>query len=212
MELNQSIRNIKMPERIARLPVSDRGFPVPWFATWVNGEPDFIHITGEKIARAHNRHLCWICGEPLGRFLAFAIGPMCAVNRVSAEPPSHRECAEYAAKACPFLAKPRMRRNEKDGQGPTPGIAIPHNPGVTLVWITHGYKPISDGRGGTLFSIGHPIEVAFYAEGRTATHDEIMAAINKGLPILQDMAASEGREAVAELELAIRKAMELVPA
>jgi hypothetical protein len=38
-----------------------------------------------------------------------------------------------------------------------------------------------------------------------------MAAIDKGLPILYDHARAEGREAVAELEVRIRRGMELVP-
>ncbi len=215
-ELNKAIADIERPARIKKLLISEQGFPVPWFVATINGVPDFRAIAPGAIAAAYNRRLCWICGEPLGRFLAFVIGPMCAINRVSSEPPSHKECADYAAKACPFLSKPRMRRNETNADhlpkvSEGPGIAIMHNPGVALVWITHDYKPISDGKGGVLFEIGSPINASFYCEGRPATHDEVMAAIGKGFPILQDVARSEGREAVAELELRYRKAMELVP-
>src|SRR5262245_17927108 len=112
--LNASIRDIPLPARMARLPISPAGYPVPWFVATIKGEPDFRVIGPDKIARAVRADLCWLCGQTLGRFKAFVGGPMCAVNRTSAEPPSHRECAEYAVRACPFLTRPRMRRNEKD--------------------------------------------------------------------------------------------------
>ena len=57
---------------------------------------------------------CWLCGQTLGKHMTFPIGPMCAITRTTAEPPSHLACAEYAVKACPFLSQPRMRRNERD--------------------------------------------------------------------------------------------------
>lgn len=31
--------------------------------------------------------------------MTFVVGPMCELNRISGEPPSHRECAEFSA-AC----------------------------------------------------------------------------------------------------------------
>ena len=116
----------------------------------------------------------------------------------------------------PFLTKPNARRQRKDLPGTlaenAPGIAIEHNPGVALVYVCLSYRPISDHRGGTLFELGAPTQARFYCEGRPATRAEVLASIDKGLLILQDMANSEGREAVAELDLRTRKAMELVPA
>src|SRR5262245_39698608 len=83
------------PPRIKRLPLDARGYPVPWFVAYVDGVPDFRIVDTPKIGVAWNKQRCWICGGQLGRYLAFAIGPMCAVNRVSSEPPSHLECAMY---------------------------------------------------------------------------------------------------------------------
>jgi hypothetical protein len=212
-ELNERIRDIKLPPRMARLPISLTGFPVPKFVHWENGVPDFRVIEPGFVAKCFNARLCWLCGQPMGKFLTFVIGPMCAINRVSSEPPSHRECALYAVQACPFLSQPRMRRNEKDmpEDGYTAGNAVMHNPGVSLVYTTHGYHPVSDGRGGTLFELDKPVACEFYRERQLASRDEVLGAINKGLPILKDMAQSEGREAVDELNRRIRDAMELVP-
>jgi hypothetical protein len=217
--LNASIRNIPIPPRMARRPVSNKGFPVPHFVTAKDddGNWDFRFVDARMIFGCHRRKVCWLCGEPLGQYLAFVIGPMCAINRVSSEPPSHRDCAEYAVKACPFLTRPAMRRNDADLSEEqkglqikqAPGIAISHNPGATLLWITKSYKVERSGNG-LLFFIGEPREHFWFKEGRTATRDEVMAAIEKGLPYLRSVAAMEhgGTEA---LEESISRAMPLLP-
>jgi hypothetical protein len=211
--LNASIKDIPLPRRMARRPVNDKGFPVPYFVAKVNGEWDFRAFSGEAISACVLKRLCWLCGEPLGRYLAFVIGPMCAINRISSEPPSHLECAQYAVMACPFLTKPRMRRNEVDlPVGQTAGIALDHNPGATLIWITKGYHPVSDNKGGVLFQIHEPHDLLWYAEGRPATRDQVLTAFNKGLPFLREVAAShDGPEGSAELERRIGKAMTMLP-
>jgi hypothetical protein len=213
-----SIRDVPMPARIARLPIAPNGMPVPWFVAFINGEPDFRVIDTPKLAIAVMANRCWLCGEQLGKYLAFTIGPMCAVNRVSSEPPSHRECAEYAVRTCPFLSRPRMRRNEKgipeELKETVPGIGFTRNPGVVLIWITKSYKPFRPHMGGkgTLFSLGAPLQTLWFSEGRAATSAEIMHAIETGLPALQKLAAAEGPEAEAELNKQLTEAMTLVPA
>jgi hypothetical protein len=74
---------------------------------------------------------------------------MCAILRISGEPPSHRECAEFSARACPFLSRPDMVRREDrlpDAAKFNP-LMLERNPGVAMVWITlsytvhHGIRP-----------------------------------------------------------------------
>lgn len=188
-----------MPERINRLPIDDRGYPVPWFVEYVNGKPDFRVIDGRKLVRAVKEKLCWICGEKLGTYLAFTIGPMCAINRTISEPPSHRECAEFSARVCPFLSLPKKKRDEEDlpaGAVEAAGIGLKRNPGVVCVWITKGYM-IMRVENGILFRIGDPLETKWYAHGRSATRAEILESINSGIPLLK--AEEEGPEAVKEL-------------
>jgi hypothetical protein len=212
-QLNARIRYLEMPDRLKHLPLNDQGFPIPFFVPYVDGKPEFRGFDGEKLAICVRHKRCWLCGEPLGRFMVFTIGPMCSINKTSAEPPSHYDCAFYAVQACPFLTQPRMRRNEKDlpeNEGAA-GIMLKRNPGVTLLWVTRSYKPFKAGRG-VLFRVGDPQHVEFYAEGRKATHDEIMASIDSGMPILRGMAEQDGPEAVAELEKMYADAMQLVPA
>lgn len=212
-ELNQRIRHLELPDRMQRLPIDERGFPVPYFVPWIDGKPEFRGFDGEKMVICVRHRRCWLCGEPLGKFMVFVIGPMCAVNRVSAEPPSHRECALYAVQACPFLTQPKMRRNEKDMPEhlEPAGLMLRRNPGCTLMWTTLKYSIFKDGRGGALFNVGDPERVEFFAEGRAATREEVMASIDSGMPTLREMAERDGPDAVAELGQQYSKAMELVP-
>ena len=80
-KLNQAICSIPMPDRIKRLPISETGYPVPWFVAWLDGKADFRVIGPDKLAQAVKRSLCWTCGQPLGQYNAFLIGPMCAITR-----------------------------------------------------------------------------------------------------------------------------------
>lgn len=213
-ELNAAIRNIPVPHRMRKLPISDRGFPVPRFVPWINGQPEFRGFDGEHMGLCVRLKRCWLCGEPLGKFMVFVIGPMCAVNRVSSEPPSHDDCAHYAAKACPFLTQPRMRRNEKDmpEHKGTAGVGIKRNPGVVLVWTTRSYRVFrAPGGVGALFEVGSPTEVEFFAEGRKATRAEVLDSMESGLPLLLNEAVKDGPDAVAALEQMYQQALKLVP-
>lgn len=209
------------PASILQLRTDHRGFPVPWFVEWIDGKPDFRIIGRGKWGQAQRNRLCWVCGGKLGRMNAFVIGPMCAVNRVSSEPPSHPQCADFAARCCPFLANPRMRRNEKGLAGleakPPGGEMIARNPGVALVWWTLRYQVQHDDAGGAIIKVGHPERTSWYAQGRAATRAEILASIESGLPLLMDMAVQQDREepgagAVALLERMTAEALQLVPA
>lgn len=203
-----------VPARLLHLPIV-RGYPVPYFvAKQDDGTYDFRVADFHKRAIAIKEERCWICGGFLGAYKAFAIGPMCAVNRTSAEPPAHSECAHWAAIACPFLNQQQSRR--RDGDLPEvdlpPGEMITRQPGVTLVWTTKAYRLFDDGRGGWLIRIGEPTETAWYAHGRAATRAEILASIESGLPTLRAMAEEEGAAAVKTLEIYVERAMRYVPA
>jgi hypothetical protein len=159
---------------------------------------------------------CWTCGDYLSEHFAFVIGPMCAVNRVSAEPPSHVTCADFSVRACPFLSRPKALRreaNKPEGLKAPAGFAIPRNPGVALVWITSSYQVFRPEAGGSgvLFQIGRPHGLLWFAEGRSATRAEILDSINSGLPLLREVAEKEGPDAVAALAAQTSAALKLVP-
>lgn len=223
-----------LPERMKHLPLDHRGFPVPWFVQWfydedgdrsrqvecdhgvVSAYADFRVMDGRKLGLAIKQKRCWVCGDRLGSNLAFVIGPMCAVNRVISEPPSHLDCAVFSATACPFLSRPRMKRNEKDlpaGNCPA-GFGLKRNPGVACVWVTRRYSIFRPhvGAPGILFKLGAPDRVFWFAEGREATREEVMASIESGYPLLKELADQEGPEALRALEAQFMRAMPLVPA
>lgn len=204
---------IEVPQRMRHLPRDPYGRPVPWFVAWFDGEPDFRVIGHGKVRDAIRFDQCWVCGRTRGRTAAFVIGPMCAVNRVSAEPPSHLECATYSARVCPFLTTPRMRRRERnlpDTADEPAGGMIARNPGVTLVWSSRTWRPFRAPDGGVLFDVGDPMQLAWWTEGRAATVDEVIAAIDSGLPILREQAERDGPEAVEALRGMVEEAMQLV--
>jgi hypothetical protein len=201
------------PARIAALPVDpQRGVPVPWFVWWDKGKPDFRVVAPGKIAEAVKFQKCWICGQPLGRNLSFTIGPMCAISRTNAEPPSHKDCAVYSALTCPFLSKPHMRRREKGmpEEGVIAGVPIMRNPGACAVWTTRTFKLFGDGRGGVLFRMGDPDEVLWFANGRAALRAEVEESIRTGLPLLE--AEANGPSELAELHAMRDAVLPLLPA
>jgi hypothetical protein len=220
-----------LPSRIKTLPVDHRGYPVPWFVQWFHPDgsactlppdpeidhADFRVVDSRKKHLAVRLKLCWICGGNLGSNLAFVIGPMCAINRISSEPPSHRACAEFAAIACPFLTKPQVVRRMDDlpaDYKDAPGIMSLRNPGVTLMWITHSFSLMHCGPTANdyLFKVGAPLETLWYCQGRAATRAEIDASIAGGLPDLMKMAEEEGAESKRDAEQAVAEMQALLPA
>lgn len=215
-----------LPKSMWHLPVDGRGFPAPWFISWLDeagqpvsdghGHPDFRVIGPGKVQKAIQQQLCWICGKQfLGPPLVAVLGPMCTITRTSAEPPSCLACARYAMRACPFLTRPRMRRNEVGLPEQTcdaPGIAIDRNPGVAALWMT---DRVFYSRQTQLFTVGDPLDVEWWAEGRPATRDEVLASIQSGLPFLrqvcEDEAEADRAGAHAALDRQVSIAMLFLP-
>lgn len=202
-----------LPLRMRSLPIDARGYPVPWFVAWVDGKPEFRAADMQKMARADLFRLCWVCGQPLGKFATFVIGPMCAVNRTTSEPPCHLECAQFSAIACPFLTLPKAKRNERnlpEGYRDPVGHSIPRNPGVTCLWTCTSWRRfrVDDGR---LIELGEPTSVAWYAQKRPASREEILESIDSGMPLLESLANEEGGGAPAALREFYVRMMRYLP-
>lgn len=212
-----------MPAPMQALPTDRHGRPVPWFVHWQDGAPDFRVIRARGTDDALRFQLCWVCGRQRGRHAAFVVGPMCAVNRTTAEPPCHLACAVWSAQACPFLATPSMTRRERgidtSAEGPhldPAGVMIARNPGVALVWSSRSWAPFS-APGGVLIHLGEPTATSWWAHGRPATRAEVLDSMDSGLPLLRERVEEERTEparvqARAELERLTRAALQLVPA
>lgn len=203
-----------LPTRMKRLAIDERGYPVPWFVAWVDGRPEFRVADSAKMFRARRFGYCWICGSNVGAVKTFLIGPMCCVNRITSEPPSHVECAEFAALACPFLTLPKAQRRDANmppGASDPAGLMIDRNPGVCCLWTTNRFR-LFDAGNGFLYRIGEPTSIAFYTEKRRASRAEVLASIDTGMPILRRIAEDDGVRAVVALESEYCRMLPLLPA
>lgn len=195
-----------MPSRMRQLRRDKVGRPVPWFVGDVDGQPDFRFMDSKKLVQAVQEQLCFICGQRLNRVHrgdpapkgTFVAGPMCLINRTSAEPPNHGDCAEWSAKACPFLTKPakdRRTTNMPENIVDPAGFSIERNPGVTALIESEkwNYYPVPDGMGGhgILFDFQRIKNVRWMAEGKNADPEQVFESIETGLPQLVAMAEME---------------------
>jgi hypothetical protein len=202
-----------LPQTFKHLPIDDRGYPVPWFVCKVDGKWDFRVADSRKRELAVKERRCWLCGLGIGSDLAFVIGPMCAVNRNTSEPPCHRACAEFAAQACPFMVRPAAQYRTANLPAGSKGHygGLPGNPGAVCIWITRTFKTY-DVPGGWLVRIGDPIEVQWWAEGQRATRAQILESFENRLPLLKEVAAEEGPLAEEALARQVEATMALLPA
>lgn len=201
-----------LTERLKKLPVNERGYPVPFFVAWLDGKPEFRMADSRKQERCRRNSLCWVCGQLLSETeVTFTIGPMCGINRISAEPPSHRDCAEWSVRGCPFLNKPQMERREHEKMAAMGnlggGVMLTRNPGAMIIWGTYSFNvikaPNPQGGEGWLWQIGEPSSVSFWRAGRSATRAEIIESIESGIPLLIGAERGERRK-IAETEIRAR--------
>jgi hypothetical protein len=159
-----------IPRRMRGLPRDPRGVPIPWFAR--RDAEGHLRVTLLDLAKwddAFKNRRCWMCGAPLGRYYTFVLGPVQAITRTVTEPPSHRGCAEYAVRVCPFLSNPA--RGRFDGVANPNGAPV--NPGVFALWQTLSFE-LGDRR--HTLVVGDPFRVAWRTRGRRATDAEVEAS------------------------------------
>lgn len=199
-----------IPARIAALPRDDRGYPVPFFVPWINGKPEFRVADAKKKVACITQQFCWICGQPLGKFRSFVVGPMCTVNKVSGEPPCHQECASFAVEACPFLAMPKAKRNHSGFPEGTESVGHMEydNPGVSCIWTVNKPYHIFQANG-IMFQLPEPVNITWHAEGRAATRQEVEEAFAVSLAKMQGLCVT----AQDRLDLAVlaREASKFFP-
>ena len=90
-----------------------QGNQVPFTLLWEGGHPNFSEIDPKKVARCLKERLCGICGQMLGKRIAFIGGSR---STVFLDPPNHPACAETAFAACPFLRNERIRDSQDSGE------------------------------------------------------------------------------------------------
>ena len=203
---------VDLPGEMIGRPIDHRGFPVPWFVTEKDehGNWDFVRIEARRFNEAIRGQFCWVSGKPLGRYRTFVIGPMCVVNRVAADPPVKKSIGEWSAKTCPFMLNPAARRDRsipKEAYEDQRGVMLERNPGVCALYTVKGHVRSRNG----LFHLPAPESVEWFAKGQRASRDQVVAAIQTGLPTLEEMAAQEGQRAIDALAAAVATAMQFLP-
>lgn len=105
---------VEIPARLSARPCDKRGYPIPWMvATDSSGQPDFRVTDQKRWVAAVKLRCCSMCGERMGRHLAFIGGPKSFESRLFTDLPMHKDCATYAIQVCPFLAAPNMKYAER---------------------------------------------------------------------------------------------------
>lgn len=189
------------------LPKDEVGRPIPFFVEYIDGKPDFRVMSSKNMDRAMRSNLCWVCGRKLTRGTGtFVVGPMCVVNSVSAEPPSHFPCAKWSAQACPFLNQPgkvRRESNLPDGYGEPAGLMIARNPGVTALVTTTTWDVFRpDPRQAAVLWRFTVEQVVWMSQGRDATAEEVWESVETGIDALIEVAdAQPGARAALSKEV-----------
>jgi hypothetical protein len=181
-----------MPARIAKLPTDARGYPVPRFVATVDGKPDFRVVDNSHWLRCAKHRRCWICGDTLGRHVAFVCGPSSAVTGVTSEPGSHVDCAQYAIRTCPFILFPQRRRDpDTPGVRSESTIQIDRNPGVWALWVTSEYKPFQIGDT-AMIQLGKPSRLDWFRRAEPASVADIAEGIKSAMCQLPPRAFADG--------------------
>ena len=183
---------VEVPRYMRGRPIWN-GFYVPYFVTWfkdrrqvhesvVGAEPHFPTIDKTREALCRRRRYCWICGRQMGTFMCFVMGPLSALQRISTEPPSHRECAVYAVQVCPFMVGGYdMPENPatNEGQQVIEQMSI-KNEQLNVIWVCHGYtlRPVDPSRGLFVYQMDHATDILLYHRGKPATLAQAMERIN----------------------------------
>ena len=208
-EVEHEGRMVRIPPDMPKamqynLPKTRAGLPIPFFVEYIDGKPDFRVMSSTNMERAMRSNLCWVCGRKLTRSTGtFVVGPMCVVNQVSAEPPSHFPCAKWSTQACPFLNQPLKTRREThlpDGYVEPSGIMIARNPGVSALVTTHEWDVFEPDprQKGVLWRFKIE-QVVWMARGREATAEEVWESVETGVDALIEVA---DQQAGARLALA----------
>jgi hypothetical protein len=101
---------VPMPPRIARLPRTKHGLPVPYIADeHEDGSPNLGMVESSISGDCHRQRRCSLCGEKLApaerTFITGPIG-MFGSDYGCSDPPMHDDCAHYALRVCPHLVAP----------------------------------------------------------------------------------------------------------
>lgn len=147
------LKLVAEPPAVAALPKDARGYPIPVFAKIMpDGTPDFTVLNERGWFDNVIKKRCAICGTKMSGLFALVGGPGSMESRIFVDGPMHKDCAEYALKACPFLAAPKFQYMRTHPE--VKGVKITVNPEMSTerpekfgLGITSGYVLQRHGQG-----------------------------------------------------------------
>lgn len=139
--------NLEIPKELSHLKIDKRGYPVPFFVSWINGEPEFRYLDAVRAKMIIDNKLCHICGKKLNKdFFYFISGPIGLQNRISSDAAMHKTCAEFSLRACPhlYLQKADRRDNDELGKaiGSMPSPVIREKPNTLFLIKSNKFKKV----------------------------------------------------------------------
>ena len=176
---------VPMPPRIAALPRTASGLPIPWFVPVVDGKPEFRAASAAKVGEALKGKRCWVCGQPNGVYLCHVVGVQTTLSGDAPEPPCHMSCAEYAVQTCPFLLGGAVNDRPNPEGYSFPADATLDGNDMVAIWATRDSRLFRRGER-TLFEMAAPTSLSWWAGGRRAARHEILAAYDRAV---KDIAA-----------------------
>lgn len=110
---------LDIPKRMRHLPAY-KGLPIPYVQFVAADGPDFKAIDHGRVFEVLTDRLCGVCGQSLAESFAVIGGEKSIASRTFTDPPMHKECAQYAARACPYLNGEKRSYSKADfkGEGP----------------------------------------------------------------------------------------------
>lgn len=163
--------NIEIPKELSHLKIDSRGYPVPYFVSWIDGKPEFRYLDPERLYMIFDRKVCHICGTKLpSDYVYFISGPMGLQNRISSDAGMHRVCAEFSLKACPHLYLQKAERRENDELGKEiasqPSVLIKEKPPVVILVKASKWKQAKHDGQIFLKYTPHSWEIFHYVNGK----------------------------------------------
>jgi hypothetical protein len=158
---------VETPPKVAALPKDSRGYPI-FFTVLIShdGKPNFRAQDPYKWETGVQDKLCGICGTKLGKRMAFVGGPKSIKSRYFTDLPMHESCAQYALKACPFIAMPKFTYLEQSA----PELAVnplvsDQRPEMFGIGITSKMKVVQL-QGHSVIKAGAFSRVQFWKDGQ----------------------------------------------
>lgn len=136
-----------IPKELSHLKIDERGYPIPYFVSWIDGKPEFRFLDHARQEMIIEKGVCHICGKKLNKDYNYVIsGPIGYQNRVSSDAAMHRVCAEFSLRACPHLYLQKAERRENDELGKKvaelPSVVLKEKPSILLLVRISKYKTI----------------------------------------------------------------------